>query len=66
MKPKSNAKTLEELKKIASKSKLTMKDVMEFDKKIKAGMRKALDEEASKPHRKAPGPSTGTLSGKAQ
>ena len=40
MKPKSNAKTLEELKKITSKSKLTMKDVMEISEKIKASANK--------------------------
>ncbi|MFA5246279.1 MAG: hypothetical protein WC408_00125 [Candidatus Micrarchaeia archaeon] len=35
---------LEMMDKIASKSKLTMKDVEEINEKIKAGMRRALDE----------------------
>jgi len=34
-----------EVEKIASKSKLTMKDVMELDKKIKQGMRSRMDNE---------------------
>ena len=35
---------LSAIEKIASKSKLTMKDVMELDKKIKKGIRKRFDE----------------------
>lgn len=40
----SKVEKLEMMDKIASKSRLTMKDVEEINEKIKAGMRKALDE----------------------
>lgn len=55
---------LEEMDKIASKSKLTMKDVMEISEKIKAGMNKEFRKTLPR-KRKEPGPSTGTLKARA-
>ncbi|GEM_PF-3332135 len=65
MKPKTKATILEEMDKIASKSKLTMKDVMEISEKIKTNANKEFRKTLPR-KRKESGHSTGTLKGKAQ
>lgn len=65
MKPKTKATMLEEMNKIASKSKLTMKDVMEISEKIKTNANKEFRKTLPR-KRKASGPSTGTLKGRTR